>query len=104
MHWPLMVRRIQGHSMMPVLPPGTKVLGLRWYKKLKVHDVIIFFHDGKEKIKRINEIDGSKLYVLGDHSQASSDSRQYGWIDRPQVMARLIWPSAKKVKPAEDTT
>ncbi|CAN5659122.1 hypothetical protein BH23PAT1_BH23PAT1_0470 [soil metagenome] len=99
--WPLVVRRVQGHSMVPVLPPGTTVLGLRWFKKLKAGDVIIFFHDGKEKLKRVSEIDigKDKLYVIGDHSEASTDSRHYGWIDKPQVIARVIRPHVKRVDP-----
>lgn len=84
--------------MMPVLPPRTLVLGLRWFRKLHPGHVVVFFHDGKEKIKRISETDDSKLFVLGDHGYASTDSRQYGWIDRSQVTARIIWPSAKKVE------
>lgn len=84
--------------MMPVLPPGTLVLGLRWFIALKPGHIVVFFHDGKEKIKRVSDTEDGRLFVLGDHSTASTDSRQYGWVDRSQVLARVIWPSAKKVE------
>lgn len=94
--FPLTLRKIHGHSMMPVLPPRTIVWGFCWYNRLKVDDVIIFKHHGREKIKRISKIKEDELYVLGDHAEASSDSRTYGWIDSSEVIAKVIWPRVSK--------
>lgn len=33
---------------------------------------------------------------LGDHPSASSDSREFGWIDRASVQAKVFWPHAPK--------
>lgn len=84
--------------MMPVLPPGTHVLATGLYKKLEVGDTVIFLHDGKEKIKRINQIDGTKLYVLGDHPEASKDSRHFGWIEKDTVLGKVFWPHAPRTR------
>lgn len=84
--------------MLPVLPPGTYVYGSRYYKKLSIGDTVIFVHDGKEKIKRISKTDGSRLYVIGDHPEASVDSRQFGWIERSDVLAKVFWPHAPKTR------
>jgi nickel-type superoxide dismutase maturation protease len=94
--WPFIIRRVQGHSMMPVLPPGTTVWGWRWYHELKIGDVIIFLHDGKEKIKRINDLDNNTVFVLGDHPETSTDSRQFGWVSRENIVATVFWPHAPK--------
>jgi signal peptidase I len=109
MRWPIIIRRVSGHSMMPVLPPGTYVWGKRRYKKLQVGDTVIFEHQGKEKIKRISQIKDNELYVLGDHPEASTDSRQFGWIDEKFVIAKVIWPHspinrAENYKPETQTS
>lgn len=94
--WPLVLRRIRGHSMMPVLPPETLVFAWAWFRRLRTGDVVIFRHNGKEKIKRISKIESRGLYLLGDHADASSDSRDFGWLQQDVVMAKVFWPRAPK--------
>lgn len=96
--WPLFVRVISGHSMVPVLPPGTYVWATPWFSQLKAGDVVVFFHNGKEKIKRISDLRDNEMYVLGDHTESSTDSRHFGWIPKDSVRGKVIWPNAKKVQ------
>lgn len=81
--------------MIPVLPPKTLVLGSGYFRKLKIGHVVVISHDGKEKIKRIDKLEGNKVYVLGDHPETSTDSRHFGWIPKKRVVARIFWPSSK---------
>ena len=94
--WPVMVRRVHGHSMVPVLPPGTVVWGLKWFVTLEPGDVVIFSHEGKEKIKRIADIKDNEVYLLGDFEEESTDSRHFGWLPVESVLARIIRPVAPK--------
>ncbi len=95
-NWPIVVRKIHGHSMMPVLPPSTYIFATGWYYKLRIGDIVMFSHDGKEKIKRINDKRRNELFVLGDHAEASKDSRHFGWISQDTIIAKLLWPHAPK--------
>lgn len=91
----LYIRRVAGISMLPTYDVGQLILAIRIFRKLRLHDVVIIHHDGHEKIKRITEIEGSRLYVRGDNPRHSTDSRHFGWIDRRQVTARVIYPRNK---------
>lgn len=59
-------------------------------KQLRPGDIVIFMHDGLEKIKQIQQIQGDKLYVRGLNTLHSTDSRHFGWIDKDAVIARVL--------------
>lgn len=77
--------------MLPTLTEGRLIIG-SGLGKLRTGDMVILVHDGIEKIKRVHHIDGERLYVRGDNADASTDSRHFGWIDRTQIIARVVWP------------
>jgi nickel-type superoxide dismutase maturation protease len=79
------------------LPPGTLVIAHKAIKNLKPGQVVIVRHDGKEKIKRINEIKDNQIFLLGDYEQASTDSRHFGWVGQEYVIARAFWPRRLKL-------
>ncbi len=78
--------------MQPALDPGQLVVGTGLYKDLKAGDVIVFKHDGLEKIKRISKIEHGHLYVVGDNPKESTDSRKFGWITQGYVVGKVVWP------------
>jgi type IV secretory pathway protease TraF len=77
--------------MSPNLTPGRIVLGWN-IGKPKVGELIIFRHQGLDKIKRVSSIENDAFYVLGDNPDESTDSRSFGYIERGQVVARVVWP------------
>ena len=88
----LLIRRVVGQSMSPNLRHGQLVVGLRWQLKPARGRVIILEHDGREKIKRVASNETTRLYVLGDNPDASTDSRTFGWVPASALRAVVIWP------------
>lgn len=46
---------------------------------------------GKEMIKRIQKIRGNEYFVVGDNKKESTDSRNFGWIKKDQIIGKVIW-------------
>ena len=92
-------------SMEPTIPKGSYILGCRIFGELKVGDIIVFEHEGKQLVKRIYAVGsdvvehkGQQLtvpegcfYVLGDNKRNSLDSRYWEdpFAERCDVIAVL---------------
>jgi len=74
------------------LQPGTVIFGWGLLRQIRIGDVVIFSHSGLEKVKRIGKVNGDRVYVLGDNATASTDSRQFGWVNKSQILGLVIWP------------
>lgn len=90
----LALRRVAGGSMQPGYPPGRLVLvwSVRNKRRLRPGQVVIIRHDGLEKLKRLQAVQDSRVYVVGDNSTISTDSRHFGWLPLKAVQAVVIWP------------
>lgn len=87
---PLFFRQVVGDSMNPTLSNG-KIVVCTSLLAPKNNQVIVFIHNS-EKIKRIKSITKEKIFVVGDNLESSTDSREFGAINRSQVVGRVILP------------
>lgn len=92
MRLPLIIRRVSGNSMLPLLRPGQIVVASGWLPRPKKGAVVIIKHSGLEKIKRISTIDKCGVFIVGDNLAASTDSRDFGRLPLRAVCAVAIWP------------
>ena len=88
--------RIRGQSMSPYLNEGDFVFvsGIYfWLNRLKKGDIIILFdpRDNRKLIKRIDHINKNEYYVLGDNRSESRDSRNFGYIEKDYIIAKMIF-------------
>ena len=78
--------------MAPTLVAGQLVIG-RQTRELRPGDIVIVSHNGLEKIKRIEKQQGDLIYLLGDNAAASTDSRNFGWVQAKTIIAKVVWPA-----------
>lgn len=82
---------VSGNSMFPTLRPGQDVLSINWFVSPKKGDILVIKQDGKEMVKRVQKVDGSKVFVIGDNEQKSTDSRHFGSITLDQIVGKIVY-------------
>jgi nickel-type superoxide dismutase maturation protease len=82
--------------MFPTFKPGVSVVASPlpyFFCKPKVGDVIVG-KDPRSKrpiIKRIADIDQNSYSLAGDNPSESTDSRQFGMINRSSIIGKVIF-------------
>lgn len=78
--------------MLPALRPGQVVVGV-WlpFFRPKVGSIVIAEVQGREVIKRIASVTPDGVYLLGDNSGASMDSREYGVVALESISCIIIF-------------
>jgi uncharacterized protein (UPF0335 family) len=82
--------------MAPMLKPGQLILATPLRRRLRPGQVVVLRKNNRELIKRIERVEFDKVFVIGDNPDASTDSRQFGWLDSSTVVARVIRPKLAK--------
>ena len=85
--------KISGHSMEPLIKNGQTVLVSSipyFFSKPKIGDIVAIRKEEKVFVKRIFKIDKEKYFVKGDNEKDSLDSRDFGWIEKKEILGKLI--------------
>lgn len=80
--------------MLPTLKPGQDVLVFCWaylWSQPKVGDIVVIKHGNREMVKRIQKIRDREVIVTGDNKDKSTDSRNFGPINKDQIMGKVVW-------------
>ena len=97
----------EGHSMLPVIKPGTVLFVCKVYYGFKVPftgtylfqwkfpkegDVVVFYTPlGEIAVKRCGEIlPGDEFYAVGDNILHSYDSRNYGPVSNKNIIGKVL--------------
>ena len=79
--------------MRPTLAPGDRVVVVR-ARRLRRGDLVAL-RDPRDRdrtiVKRVVEVDGDEVTVLGDNPARSTDSRVFGPVHRNRVRGRAIY-------------
>ena len=63
------------------------------FRSPAINDIVIVKHPYKNLkiIKRISNIKHRQYFVIGDNSQKSTDSRNFGFINEKLILAKVIF-------------
>ncbi len=75
--------------MIPALAPGERVL-VRYGATFKVGDIVLVDRGERVDIKRVTRIEDGHIFVEGDNSEVSTDSRHYGAVSKEAIIAKVI--------------
>src|SRR5438309_2301825 len=94
---------VKGSSMTPTFKNGDELWASPLYYKLfkpKVNDIAIVKdpRDGRLLLKRIKEVKNNKYFIAGDNPKASTDSRQFGEVDKSAIIAKILFCYRKSPK------
>ncbi|HEX7042678.1 MAG TPA: S26 family signal peptidase [Patescibacteria group bacterium] len=89
---PILIFKISGKSMEPTLYQGQKVLVWK-YGLCRVGNIVVLKNPITDLFitKRIKEIKKGKYFVVGDNKNESSDSRDFGWIKRENIIGKILF-------------
>lgn len=85
--------KVLGHSMEPTIRHQQEILVSSipfFLRKPKVRDIVML-QRRQYIIKRIVKIKNNQFYVVGDNDKESTDSRNFGWIDRKEIIGKVIY-------------
>ena len=89
----LMRFKVENVSMEPTIHSGDFVFAVKYFlRKPKEGDIVVLKHPKKEMklIKRIKKIENEKYFVVGDNPAYSSDSRDFGFVERKEIIGKVI--------------
>lgn len=88
--FPLLKFCVKENSMSPFLKTRDRVLVIRFLKP-KIGDVVVFKFNKRYYIKRVAQIKDNEYFVTGDNKKESVDSRRFGWIDKKDIIGKVIY-------------
>ena len=83
--------------MLPTLQPGDFLLVKRT-QDFFIGDLVVVLHEENKLIKRVVDEQQNQIWLSGDNVKESNDSRFFGWVDKDQVLGKVIlkyWPKLK---------
>jgi len=84
----MFLRRVRGRSMEPGLREGDIIFG--WRQPVHRGDVVLATQAGRDVVKRVESVQGDKVYLQGDNRELSMDSRHYGPVPKSAIIGSIM--------------
>lgn len=85
--------KVIGRSMEPAFKHNQIVITSSipfFFRKPRIGDVVVLLHK-RYIIKRIAKVEENRIFVTGDNRKESTDSRDFGWITKEEVVGKVIF-------------
>lgn len=85
------ILKVRGESMLPFAKEGDFVLVLKFLKAKKGR--VVLAQDPRDKrliMKRVESVEGDKVFLLGDNDSKSTDSRHFGPVNKKDVLGTVF--------------
>ena len=86
--------KVEGRSMQPSLHPGDRVIAFtdkHSLQRIMENELVIAKNPaGKTILKRVQKIHGNKFFLTGDNKEESTDSREFGLLERERIIGK-VW-------------
>ena len=89
MKWPLIIRRVVGHSMEPTLKQGRIVFASPLLSAGN-QDVVVAQVEGRDVIKRVSQVSPDHILLVGDNAGHSRDSRVFGEVSKEVILGKVL--------------
>ena len=91
--------QISGSSMAPTFRSGQRALFIKVRRPSKslLGKVVLISrinsHGARDfyQVKRVTEYKDGRFYVTGDNAEASTDSREFGWLSGNEIVGRYLF-------------
>ncbi len=74
--------------MSPALRPGQTVVVIAT-RDVVVGDIVVAEVGGREVVKRVTRLHGDRVQLMGDNRAHSTDSRDYGLVNKSAIIGRM---------------
>ena len=87
--------KVSGDSMLPTLKNGQQIIAEKIscrFLNPKIGDIIILKNSSNiNLVKRITKKDGGNYFIEGDNKEKSTDSKNFGPIQKNDILAKIIY-------------
>ena len=98
----MLIRSVEGNSMLPGLVPGTIVVAFR--RQPRRGDVVIAHMGTVDVVKRVEKVENGRYYLLGDNRDESVDSREFGAVKKGDILGVVMLKFAVATEPPKPRT
>lgn len=89
---PVSIYKVRDNSMLPAIHDGDYVIAIGWCGGVRQGDIVVLTHPTGSMmlVKRVEAVDRDSVYVVGDNTEESVDSRHFGAVKKKALAGKVV--------------